>query len=154
MKISILFKIVFYLFFFPIIFIIAGCNCDSQTLRYNTWILTHYGPKSNPIPVLDPLTTTPPGLGDITLRFIGWNDIKGSDGCNIGCNDYFAGFSSSLCGCSVNNLEFRVGSCSQDVNIQASSYLDILEDVKTYGTRNGNLKLYTSDDRILIFGKK
>ena len=150
MKTSFFFKALAYAFVLIMILTTVACECDSATMHDNTWVLTQYGSNNATTAVIDPSTIDPPGGGEITLRFDDGN-VNGNDGCNL----YFGTYSQNNCNLSIGNLSTTLIYCFPPIIMtQASTYKNILVDVQTFSTANNQLKLCTSDDRVLIFEKQ
>lgn len=127
----------------------ASCQCDSDILLNNTWVLEAYGTKGATTEVMDPAAATPPGTGVITLSFNDGN-ITGSDGCN----NYFSSYTLKDCNFSVGSINITLILCSPDIMSQAGAYGTILRDVSTFRTKGNQLILCTDDDRELIYRKQ
>jgi len=148
MKKSVLSNLFFWVISIFALLTIAACHCDESVLVSNTWVLEKYGPEDVLVDVLHP-GAPPPGSGIITLGFDG-DQVKGSDGCN----SYFGPFSQSGCDFSPGTLSSTLILCFDDIKTQEDAYMDILGDVKTFSTKNGQLKLCTDDNRVLIYRKE
>lgn len=149
MKPSIFLKSAFFSALFFFVLTVLSCNCDGSILTAHTWVLEKYGPKGSLLDAIDPATTTPPGLGEVTLLFSN-NQVSGKDGCNA----YNGQYSLNNCTLGVTGLQVTLMHCGQPIMAQAGAYSAILKDVKTFRWKNDRLELCTEDDRILIFRKK
>ncbi len=149
MKPSFFLKTTFFSALFLFLITLLSCNCDGSILTAHTWVLEKYGPKGSLLDAIDPSTTTPPGLGEVTLLFSN-NQVSGKDGCNA----YNGIYSLNNCNLSITGLQATLMFCGQPIMAQAGAYSGILKDVKTFRWKNGRLRLCSADDRVLIFRKK
>ncbi|MEM7087894.1 MAG: META domain-containing protein [Bacteroidota bacterium] len=127
----------------------ASCQCSSDELINNDWVLESYSNEGAVVRLLDGVPFPPPGTGVITLSFAN-GQITGNDGCN----NYFGDYSVDNCNFSVGQLNSTLIQCTANINNQAIQYGAILSNVNTFHITNNQLSLSTPDNRVLIFSKQ
>ena len=121
---------------------LAACTGKTEAIPMEdmTWVLESYGEQGNLKAVLDGT--------EITAVFASAGaTISGS----AGCNDYFASYAIENNQLSITSPIAGTRMYCEGLMDQEDQYLAILEGAETFQVRDGQLRISSSGNRVLIF---
>ncbi len=127
------------------LFACAEVAKDTVTIENTTWLLESYGEKGNLQTVLEGTEIT------ATFNSQG-SQIEGSGGCNT----YFGEYQASKNGLSISDLASTEMACPDPEGVleQEQQYLSALQAAEGYTIEDGELRISSSGERVLIFRAK
>lgn len=144
-------KLIFFAALLAGITLLFGCQCDSDVLLNNTWVLEQYGTIDSPTDVLESSEITPPRDIEVTLNFGDDKRFGGNDGCNGMFGDYELG---NFCQIQFDSIAKTLMLCEEKIMSQASDYTILLKKVESYSIDDDILEMLTPDQEILKYRKK
>ena len=118
------------------------CKTEGMALENTTWVLESYGEQRNLQAVVEG--------SEITAVF---DSAEGKVSGSAGCNNYFAGYEIKNNELSISDAGSTMMFCGEPEGVmeQEQQYLALLGDAESFQIQDSQLRILSSDDRVLLF---